>query len=346
MSTALAPCTQAIESGDPQRWSARGRDVASQLDSWSEILETTHLHFEVTPTYRTPARFSGGVVRQTLDDIMLVDCAAAPFRGRRDRATIGAGGPVLKEDVVGFQFVRKGVETVREGAREITLSPGSIAIWDGLEPTDIEIVEPFRKRTLLFPRDRVRAVCPRLDELGPLPSLENSGPARLLVRYMNALAVELPLLGAAAAISAAGVALELLRSAIEPELPSGRTAERAAMRAEIRRHVRNHLQDSDLGPTTIARAFAMSVRALHALFEGGDESVAVLVRNERLQRCLEDLQHPDAGSVTEIAFRWGFCETAHFSRVFKRRFDVTPSEVRHMAQLSTGIPAGPVHTPA
>jgi AraC-like DNA-binding protein len=340
MSTALAPCMQDTESDGPERWSVRGRDVASQLDSWSEILESTHLHFEVSPTYRTPARFSGGVVRRAMDGIMLVDCVAAPFRGRRDSATIGAGGPVAKENVVGFQFVRKGVETVREGRREITLSPGSIAIWDGLEPTDIEIVEPFRKRTLLFPRDRVQAVCPRLGELGPLPSLENSGPARLLARYMNALAAELPLLGTAAVVSAANVALELLRAAIEPELPSGRTAERAAIRAEIRRHVRHHLQDADLGPTTIARAFAMSVRALHALFEGGDESVAVIVRNERLQRCLEDLQHPDAGSVTEIAFRWGFCETAHFSRVFKRRFGVTPSEVRHMAQLGTQMGLG------
>jgi AraC-like DNA-binding protein len=326
-----------MESEGPERWSARGHDVTSQLDSWSEILESTHLHFEVSPTHRTPARFSGKVVRQAMDDIVLVDCASAPFRGRRDSTTIGASGPVANENVVGFQFVRRGVERVREGEREITLSPGSIAIWDGLQPTEIEILKPFHKRTLLFPRERVRAVCPRLGELEALPSLERSGPARLLVRYMNALAAELPQLGAAAG-PAANVALELLRAVVEPELPSGRAAERAALRAEIRRHVRNHLQDSDLGPTTIALAFAMSVRALHALFEDGDESVAVIVRNDRLQRCLEDLQRRDAGSVTEIAFRWGFSETAHFSRVFKRRFGATPSEVRHMAQLGAQMP--------
>jgi hypothetical protein len=26
--------------------------------------------------------------------------------------------------------------------------------------------------------------------------------------------------------------------------------------------------------------------------------------------CMEDLQQPDGGSVTTIAFRWGFCDTA------------------------------------
>ena len=96
------------------------------------------------------------------------------------------------------------------------------------------------------------------------------------------------------------------------------------MRAEIARYVRTHLQDPQLGPASIARAYAMSVRTLHALFEDVDASVAGLVRRERLARCLEDLQQPNGGSVTEIAFRWGFCDAAHFSRVFKREFGATP----------------------
>jgi transcriptional regulator GlxA family with amidase domain len=103
------------------------------------------------------------------------------------------------------------------------------------------------------------------------------------------------------------------------------------MRAEIRRYVRTHLQDPELGPASIARAYSISVRALHALFEDDDASVAGLVRSERLARCLEDLQRPNGGSVTDIAFRWGFCDAAHFSRVFKRAFGATPSDVRHAA---------------
>jgi len=55
------------------------------------------------------------------------------------------------------------------------------------------------------------------------------------------------------------------------------------------------------------------------------------VRRERLARCLEDLRRPTGGSVTEIAFRWGFRDAAHFARVFKREFDMTPSDVRGAA---------------
>ena len=75
----------------------------------------------------------------------------------------------------------------------------------------------------------------------------------------------------------------------------------------------------------------MSVRTLHALFEDVDASVGRAGAPRAPARCLEDLQQPNGGSVTEIAFRWGFCDAAHFARVFKREFGATPSEIRHAA---------------
>jgi AraC-like DNA-binding protein len=329
----MAPSPEVRE---PERWRVAGGDTAHRLDAWADILAATHLAFEVHATHRTPSEFRGAVTRRPIGDLMLVDCAAAPFLGHRGPAVMTP--ETRGEDILGFQFVCKGIETVREGSRVLALSPGDVVLWDGHQPTDVEIVEPFHKRTLLFPRERVLAVSPRLAELRALPPLDGSGPARLLVRYMNALALEQPWLEGAAGVAAANAALELLRAAVEPSVPSGRAATREAMRAEIRRYVRTHLQDPALGPASIAQAYAMSVRALHALFEDVDESVAGLVRSERLARCLEDLQRPNGGSVTDIAFRWGFCDAAHFSRVFKRAFGVTPSDVRHQA-LADAPPA-------
>ena len=325
LASTVAPAAPAPE---PERWRVAGGATTHRLEAWSEILAATHLAFEVHRTARTPDDFRGAVTRRSIGDLMLVDCAASPFLGHRGRAVMTP--ETQQEDILGFQLVCKGVETVREGARVLAVTTGDVVIWDGHTPTDVEIVEPFHKRTLLFPRNRVLAMCPRLAELRALPPLHDNGPARLLVRYMNALAVE-PQLEGAAGVAAANAALELLRAAVEPCVPTGRDAAREAMRAEIRRYVKTHLQDPDLGPASIARAYAISVRALHALFEDVDASVAGLVRSERLARCLEDLQRPNGGSVTDIAFRWGFCDAAHFSRVFKRAFGITPSEVRHQA---------------
>jgi AraC-like DNA-binding protein len=330
LASALAPSAPAHET---ERWRVTGRDTAQRLDAWADILAATHLAFEVHPTHGTPADFRGAVTRRSIGDLTLLDCAASPFIGHRGRAVMTPETP--QEDILGFQLVCNGIETVREGARVLALRAGDVVLWDGHTPTDVEIVEPFHKRTLLFPRDRVLAVCPRLADLRALPPLDASGAARLLVRYMNALALEQSGLEGTAGGAAANAALELLRAAVEPCVPTGRAATREAMRAEIRRYVKNHLQDPELGPASIARAYAISVRALHALFEDVDESVAGLVRSERLARCLEDLQRSNGGSVTDIAFRWGFCDAAHFSRVFKRAFGLTPSEVRHQALSET-----------
>ncbi len=318
--------------GQTERWRVNVGSVARRLDQWSEVLAATHVGFDVRTTRRTPADFRAAVARRPIGDLMLVDCTASQFLGSRSRAMIATErDQARQENIIGFQVVCKGVELVREGGRELALTAGDVVLWDGRQPTEVEIVEPFYKRTLLFPRDRVLSVCPRLAELSALPSLDGSGPARLLVRYVNALAIELPRLDAAAAGGAANAALELLRGAVEPSLPTSRATSREAIRAEIRRYVRAHLQDPSLGPASIAKAYAMSVRALHALFEDVDVSVAGLVRSERLARCMEDLQLPNGGSVTDIAFRWGFCDAAHFSRVFKRSFGATPSEIRQSA---------------
>jgi AraC-like DNA-binding protein len=331
MALAEAPLP-ANPADEPERWRVGGGTLSSRLDRWSEILASTHVAFDVTATPATPKDFKAAVARRRIGDLALVDCTASPFLGRRTEAMVAANGARSRqEDILGFQMVFKGTELVGESGRQLALTAGDVVLWDGMQPTEVEIVEPFYKRTLMFPRERVLAVSPRLAELSALPAFDGNGPARLLVRYVNALALELPQLDATAAAGAANAALELLRAAVEPSLPPSRATSREAIRAEIRRYVRSHLQDPALGPASIAKAYAMSVRALHALFEDVDVSVAGLVRSERLARCLEDLRQPNGGSVTDIAFRWGFCDAAHFSRVFKRSFGATPTEVRQAA---------------
>jgi hypothetical protein len=99
----------------PERWRVTGGDTGRRLDAWSDILAATHLAFEVHATHRTPADFRGAVTRRPIGDLMLVDCAASPSLGHRSRAVMSPDA--RHEDVLGFQLVCKGIETVREGAR-------------------------------------------------------------------------------------------------------------------------------------------------------------------------------------------------------------------------------------
>jgi AraC-like DNA-binding protein len=323
---------------EPERWRMRSVPVGSAMDQWSDILTATHISFDMRANRWTPSMFDAVVARRRFGGLSLVDCASSPWLGRH----AGATSREHAEPIMGFLLVRKGAERVREHGRELTLTAGDVVLWDAWEPVEVEVVEPLVKRTLMFPRDRVLSVCPRLGELDALPALARSGPVRLLAHYMHALAAELPTLDESAMAAAADAALELLRGAVEPEVPSARAAKREALLRVVRRYVRARLHDSSLSPDAIARAHSISVRSLHALFADSGESVAGLVRHERLARCLEDLERPNGGSVTEIAFRWGFRDAAHFSRIFKREFGTTPSEARHgaLARRTQLGPAG------
>ncbi|MCI2415938.1 helix-turn-helix domain-containing protein [Saccharopolyspora sp. K220] len=321
----MAPLSNA-----PERWCIqRTADRFGVADEWADILASTHVGFDVRFTHRTPKKFQGTVVRRRFGELTLVDCVCTPFSGRHDVLMGGVG-----ESAIGFQTVRRGAERIRYASGEHVVTSGEAILWDGAHPVDVEVVEPFVKRTLIFPRDRVLAVCPRLADLQALPSLGESPSTRLLVRYLDALADELPGLaaGADSAVSTAtDVALELLRAAVEPGLPGSKAAARDALRADIRRYIRVHLQDPGLGPESIARAHAISLRSLHSLFEDTGESVAAFVRKSRLARCRAELEQPGASTVTEIAFRWGFSDAAHFSNVFKREYGQSPREVRRAA---------------
>ena len=63
---------------------------------------------------------------------------------------------------------------------------------------------------------------------------------------------------------------------------------------------------------------------------GDPDSFRGYVQTQRLERCKRDLGDPayQARHIGEIAFAWGFNDLAHFSRIFKQRFGVSPREWR------------------
>ncbi len=212
------------------------------------------------------------------------------------------------------------------------MTAGDLILWDGTRPTEVEVLAPFFKRTLLLPRNRVLSECPQLGDAEAIRIGSDVGSARLLTRYLNALAIELPSLSTQEADVAVRTLYDLLAEALRPAVPSSREARRTALRASVRRYIYDHLSDPRLTPPRIAAANAMSVRALHALFEETDESVAQMIRRERLRRAFDDLTGSREESVSDVALRWGFSDAAHFSRVFKREYGVSPSDLRDVSR--------------
>lgn len=113
---------------------------------------------------------------------------------------------------------------------------------------------------------------------------------------------------------------------------------RLELSTRILNYIENHLNDSSLGPTEIAAALSISVRHVHRVFSKQGCTVADWIRTERLNCCRKDLcdSRLQAKSITEIAFYWGFNDSAHFSHAFKKEFQLSPRAFRH--HVIAGLP--------
>lgn len=113
------------------------------------------------------------------------------------------------------------------------------------------------------------------------------------------------------------------------EKAAGR-ASRHRLKARIIAFIDANLDDIDLSPRKIADANRISLSYLYSLFCDNDASVSKLIKNRRLQRAYEILLSDTQGAmmVSEVAYRVGFKNPSHFSRIFTERYRVSPRNIR------------------
>lgn len=117
----------------------------------------------------------------------------------------------------------------------------------------------------------------------------------------------------------------------------GAEGARASLLYRIRQRMEAMLGDPDLDIETVAADAGISARYLRRLFTAENEHFGSYLRTRRLERCHADLASPLHAQlgISEIAFRWGFNDAAHFSRSFRDRFGMTPREHRRNASAHT-----------
>jgi AraC-like DNA-binding protein len=118
---------------------------------------------------------------------------------------------------------------------------------------------------------------------------------------------------------------------------------RPELRSRIQRFIDEHLSDPALAPAEIAAAADISVRHLHRLFSHAGATLGDCIRARRLEQCRNDLASPRlrGKTITEIAFSWGFSDSAHFSRSFRSQFGICPRIFRAQTGLKTWDHAKP-----
>lgn len=99
-------------------------------------------------------------------------------------------------------------------------------------------------------------------------------------------------------------------------------------------HIERRLADLDLTPDSIASHENISTRTLHRLFESEGLTVRGWIRSRRLEHCRVELADTSSASipVSAIGSRWGLWDAAHFSRLFKAAYGLSPRAYRVAAR--------------
>lgn len=261
-----------------------------------------------------PHCLSGGV--------RLIELSGGPFNGERSRAEIARDG----DEYLGVLFQRSGSTLCKVGDSRTLVGPGEVCVWLSERPTEFEMPSQFQKLCLLIPLSRFEGVLHNATAYEGLHLPTNNHLTTLLGSYLTTLSEEVAAGPGGGSSEAVDVTLELLGAAFRVYQSQFDRQPHYQLRSRILRYIEAHLDDASLTPLKIAKGNGISLRYLYLVFSEQGMTVAGWVRQRRLARCraeLDDVQNTK--TITEVAYRWGFNDSAHFSRLFKSSFGVSPS---------------------
>jgi AraC-like DNA-binding protein len=219
------------------------------------------------------------------------------------------------------------------------VEPGQFVLYDSARPYTAAFRENSRQLVVRVPREELTRRLPELGTVTARTISGDSGVGALASGLLQSLGrgvqdvaphVTQPLLDNVFAVLAAALASE---AGLDP----GPTNHRAVHLQRAYECIRNNAADAELTPARIARTIAVSERYLYALFRAEGTSPARAIMDERLARAHAALQRPRLSPRTmeSLALSLGFKHAAHFTRVFKDRYGLPPSQHREQALAGT-----------
>jgi AraC-like DNA-binding protein len=301
-----------------------------QFGAWRESISVV---FDVEPLagYQRERGFAASVRAYHLGGLLVsqVDFEGQQFVRDRQRAAIDGLDHYL------VQLYDSGGLIGAAGERVRLLRPGDVQILDLSQHNATEAAASGTVAIVVL-RDTLRRALPDIDDLHALVLRGDSAVGGLLGDYMISLLKRADLIDLADAGNVAQATTDMIAACFHSTAETrarARNAIESAMLDRLRRHIVAHLESPALTARALCAHFRISRTQLYRLFEplGG---VANYIQEQRLRQAHATLCNPahDHSRIYEIAFALGFSSEAHFSRVFRVRYGLSPSDVRARAQ--------------
>jgi AraC-like DNA-binding protein len=243
---------------------------------------------------------------------------------------------VSNDDVL-ISIILEGERIVTHRGREFVVRSGEAQVCNDAEPGAITIPNLHRYISLRIPANAVARDAKIKSHRSHIVPSRNEALG-LLRGYLPVLAgAQLQPTSEAWRLAVTHVQ-DLVTMMVAPPHRSAEIAERpgshAARLHALKDDVLRNLEHGDVSIDAISARHRMSPRQVQRLFgrEGSTFSEFVLERRLAFAHRLLTDPRRSAEKIASIAFTAGFGDVSYFYRVFRRRYDVLPSDVRAMAR--------------
>lgn len=224
---------------------------------------------------------------------------------------------------------------VQMGKRAIDLGAGGVSLGDAsINGAFVAQLSPGDFKSLLIDRDTLLRVCPDAEASIGTALMRDPTLTALLQNYYVNVAQHAGGLDAVARDAVSRHMLDLvvlMLGAHRDEVEQARSRGLAAARMDsIKAQILDRLGDGALSVTQIARSQRVTPRYIQLLFEREGTSFSEFVLERRLAQVARLLQDPRQRDrrISELAYRCGFNDLSHFNHSFRRRYGMTPTDMR------------------
>ncbi len=312
-----------------ESWTSSGLAQPDAISAWREWAASTiaPIEVEVFDTHAFAARWTSHGIGQ----LRLLHIHAPAQRVTH----IGADEAQMRAaPSIQLVYARHGVLKTTMAGRTFDVTPGEFVLLDNTRFYQMEMATPHEAVDLMMPQGWLERYLPDPAELlaRPISARERWGaPLGALLETildggLDSAPLPRPLIaeqfGSLLALAAGVGALD------EPPLNIGRHKNQLATR--ILRQIESDFADPELSPELVARQVGISKRYLQTLLAGSGTSFIAELNATRLERASEILTDPRAAGlpIADVAFRCGFLDPGYFTRLFRKRFGITPRQWR------------------
>lgn len=318
---------------DPiQRSSFSTRQLApdQRISGWRESISTL---FDITAAPQSDnERFNASVNSFLINNqVILSHCDTKAQRFTRSPFKVAND----KLDYYMIQTHLTGSQVMQVGGRAVECKPGELMIIDLAEQHDA-ITTDFTQLTLVVPRSLLSRHLLHPDSQEGRVLKGDMALTRLAINHLKTLHSMLGAFSQGEALQVIEPTLLLMASALNgstQKVEDGSASVAVSMLAAAKVHIERNLH-RELTADILCGALGYSRSTLYRLFEplGG---VRAYIQERRLRRSAEELLagHNRHRRICDIAYGWGFVSEAHYSRVFRQRYDMSPTDARHAHSL-------------